>query len=179
MNIPFLQLGQLRVHAYREFGEEGLKFSRKNPQHAALSGEYPFFDIERVNPVLAGRTQSWINNLKLSKNMSAPPARIFSAPPARKNIEFLKYIKVCKRFLRLFHFHFTSFFRFIVANLSITQFDTSARSVYGVYRMACFSFASANTLYFFFSHPSAAQFRQYLFSNITLTEPGGTREFYR
>lgn len=47
--------------------------------------------------------------------------------------------------LQPFHFHFASFFKFMVANLSLTQFVTCARPLYGVYRIACFSFASANT----------------------------------
>ena len=45
----------------------------------------------------------------------------------------------------LFHFQFASFFKFIAANLSLTQFLTWARPLYGVYLIVCFSLASANT----------------------------------
>lgn len=43
------------------------------------------------------------------------------------------------------HFHMASFFRFIAANLSLTHFVTWDRPRCSVYRMPCFSFASANT----------------------------------
>ena len=48
--------------------------------------------------------------------------------------------------LFLFHFHFASFLKFMVANLSLTHFVTCARPLYGVYLIANVSFASANTL---------------------------------
>ena len=41
--------------------------------------------------------------------------------------------------------HTASFFRFIAANFSLTQVVTRARPRCCVYRIACFSFASANT----------------------------------
>ena len=44
-----------------------------------------------------------------------------------------------------FHFQFASFFRFMAANFSLTQFVTWAKPLYGVSRMACFSFSSTNT----------------------------------
>lgn len=43
-----------------------------------------------------------------------------------------------------------SFFRFIAANLSLTHFVTWDRSRYSVYRIPCFSFASADTRYSFY-----------------------------
>ena len=46
-------------------------------------------------------------------------------------------------------FPFCKLFKFMVANLSLTQFVTCARPVCGVYLIAYFSFASANTLSIF------------------------------
>lgn len=61
-----------------------------------------------------------------------------------------------ERVLLPFHFHFANFFKFMAANLSLTQFLTWARPLYGAYLIAYFSFASANTLSIFslFSLPS-------------------------
>ncbi len=64
-------------------------------------------------------------------------------------MKFTKKTSNLEEVLFLFHFHFASFLRFIVANLNLTQFVTCARPVYGVYLIACFSFASANTLSIF------------------------------
>ena len=45
----------------------------------------------------------------------------------------------------LFHLCIAYFFKFMVANLSLTQLVTWDKPRYGVYRIAYFSFASANT----------------------------------
>ena len=88
----------------------------------------------------------YYHRLRLSKNPTLHQAKIGF---------FFVFIKITIKSSNLegvfflFHFHFASFFKFMVANLSLTQFVTCARPVYGVYLIACFSFASANTLSIF------------------------------
>ena len=54
-------------------------------------------------------------------------------------------IRICKRMWVSSHFLIANFFKFMAANLSLTQFVTWARPVYLVYLMPCFSLASAKT----------------------------------
>ena len=61
----------------------------------------------------------------------------------RKMLNKNAYMWLC------FDFHIANFFKFMQANLSLTHFVTWDKPQYGVYRIACFSFASANTLSIF------------------------------